>query len=80
MFVVPSMGNGQYLNGSGVLTGFSRGGFLTPAVNIDTTHFWGFTRFLCLNYDGGIKFGKDDEQNSVRLGTFTGLRVSFSLK
>ncbi|MEO1517563.1 MAG: hypothetical protein AAFV95_21245 [Bacteroidota bacterium] len=74
-FVSPSMQNGSFANASGEVVQYERSGFLSPAVNIGATHFWGHADFYISINTSAIKLGDDELENSIYLGTFTGLRV-----
>lgn len=74
-YIVPDMQSGAYLDAQGAVQAFDRSGFISPAVNIGATHFWGYADFYVSINTVGIKFGEDVLENSIRLGTFTGLRI-----
>ena len=74
-YISPNLTNGTYLNSNGDINEFNRSGFLSPAINIGATHFWGYADFYVSINTTDIKFGKDEIDNSFRLGTFTGLRI-----
>ncbi|MEM8890435.1 MAG: hypothetical protein AAGD28_20835 [Bacteroidota bacterium] len=74
-FFVPQLSAGQFLNTGGNIEEFDRSGFLSPSVNIGATHFWGYADLYVSINTVGLKFKKDVLENSIRLGTFTGLRV-----
>ncbi|WP_044212859.1 hypothetical protein [Flammeovirga sp. OC4] len=46
-YIVPNLSNGNYLatEGNGSIQTFSKSGFLSPAINIGATHFWGYADF-----------------------------------
>lgn len=72
MIGVPSMGQGI---AAGAVSEFNRSGFISPAVNIGATHFWGHADFYVSINTVPIKLEEDAVENSVYMGTFTGLRV-----
>ena len=74
-YTSPNLSNGTFLNSKGDIQQFSRNGFLSPAINIGATHFWGYADFYVSVNTTDIKFGNDDLDNGFRLGTFTGLRI-----
>ncbi len=74
-YIVPNLTNGKFLDADGTIQEFKRNGFLSPAVNIGATHFWGYADFYVSINTADIKFGEDNLENSIRLGTFTGLRI-----
>ena len=74
-YISPNLSNGTFLNSNGDIQQFTRNGFLSPAVNIGATHFWGFADFYVSINTTDIKFGNDEIDNGFRLGTFTGLRI-----
>ena len=69
---VPSMGQGI---AAGAVSEFNRSGFISPAVNIGATHFWGHADFYVSINTVPIKLEEDAVENSLHMGTFTGLRV-----
>jgi len=74
-FIVPNLEHGNFVDANGDIKQFERSGFLSPAINIGATHFWGYADIYVSINTSDIKFGKDDLENDLRLGTFTGLRV-----
>ncbi len=74
-FISPNITNPNFLNSDGSLQQFERSGFLSPAINIGATHFWGFADFYISISTVDLKFGSDDVSNGYSLGTFTGLRL-----
>lgn len=72
MIGVPSMGQGI---AAGAVSEFNRSGFISPAVNIGATHFWGHADFYVSINTVPIKLEEDAVENSLHMGTFTGLRV-----
>ena len=77
--ILPNLQNGSFLDANNSIATFGRSGFLSPAVNIGATHFWGHADLYVSINTAPIKFGDDDLENSIYMGTFTGLRV-FPLK
>ncbi|WP_157491274.1 hypothetical protein [Flammeovirga sp. SJP92] len=73
-YFVPHLSNGNYLTEEGVIA-FSKSGFMSPAINIGATHFWGYADFYISINTASIKMGKDKINNAYRFGTFTGVRV-----
>ncbi|NME68062.1 hypothetical protein [Flammeovirga aprica] len=76
-YIVPNVPNGSYLDteGNGSIQSFTKSGFMSPAINIGATHFWGYADFYISINTASIKMGQDEIENSYRFGTFTGLRV-----
>ena len=68
------MGEGLLVD-EDVVTPFGRSSFVSPAVNIGATHFWGHADFYVSINTVPIKLGDDVVKNSIHMGTFTGLRV-----
>ena len=54
---------------------FERNGFVSPAINIGATHFWGYADLYVSINTTNINFNEGLIKNDFRLGTFTGLRV-----
>ena len=72
---LPSMGEGL-LNAEGESAQiFDRSAFVSPAVNIGATHFWGHADFYVAINTVPLKFEEDDVVNRIGMGTFTGLRA-----
>ena len=74
-YIINSLSNGNYLTSSNQIATFEKSGFISPAVNIGATHFWGHADFYVSINTTDIKFQEDSLDNSYRLGTFTGLRI-----
>ena len=74
-YISPNLSNGTFLNSNGDIQQFTRNGFLSPAINIGATHFWGYADFYVSINTIDIKFRNDDIDNGFRLGTFTGFRI-----
>lgn len=74
-YIISSLSNGNYLTPSNQIATFEKSGFISPAVNIGATHFWGHADFYVSINTTDIKFQEDSLDNSYRLGTFTGLRI-----
>ena len=70
----PAMAEGLLVD-EDVVMPFGRSAFLSPAVNIGATHFWGHADFYVSINTVPIKLGDDAVKNSIHMGTFTGLRV-----
>lgn len=70
----PAMAEGLLVD-EDVVTPFGRSAFLSPAVNIGATDFWGHADFYVSINTVPIKLGDDEVKNSIHMGTFTGLRV-----
>ncbi|MEL6942841.1 MAG: hypothetical protein AAFO82_09250, partial [Bacteroidota bacterium] len=49
--------------------------FLTPAVNVGATHFWGYTDFYISINTTAIRFGEDEFKNRTAYRVFTGMRL-----
>jgi len=71
----PSYGESAFLNENGATETFTRNAFLTPAVNIGATHFWGHADLYVSITTAGIKAKKEAVTNGIDFGVFTGLRV-----
>ena len=54
---------------------FDRSAFVSPAVNIGATHFWGHADFYVAINTVPLKTEEDDIVNRIGMGTFTGLRA-----
>jgi hypothetical protein len=74
-YIITSLSSGNYLTSSNQIATFEKSGFISPAVNIGATHFWGHADFYVSINTTDIKFQEDSLNNSYRLGTFTGLRI-----
>lgn len=74
-YIITSLSSGNYLTSSNQIATFEKSGFMSPAVNIGATHFWGHADFYVSINTTDIKFQEDSIDNSYRLGTFTGLRI-----
>ena len=74
-YIITSLSSGNYLTSSNQIATFEKSGFISPAVNIGATHFWGHADFYVSINTTDIKFQEDSIDNSYRLGTFTGLRI-----
>ena len=74
-YIYPNVEDGKYLNNIGEISSFERSGFVSPAINIGATHFWGFADFYVSINTSSFKIDQDKIDNSFRLGTFTGLRL-----
>ena len=74
-YIITSLSSGNYLTSSNQIATFEKSGFISPAVNIGATHFWGHADFYVSINTTDIKFQQDSIDNSYRLGTFTGLRI-----
>lgn len=73
--LVPYISNGSFTDSNEEPQQFQRSGFITPSINIGATHFWGYADFFISISTASIKFKDDKIENSLRLGTFTGLRL-----
>lgn len=74
-YIITSLSSGNYLTSSNQIATFEKSGFISPAVNIGATHFWGHADIYVSINTTDIKFQEDSIDNSYRLGTFTGLRI-----
>ncbi|MDE0470923.1 MAG: hypothetical protein OXH57_03195, partial [Ekhidna sp.] len=74
-YIVPRLSIGRFLDTNEDIQSFNRNGFLSPAINMGATHFWGYADFYVSINTSDIKFRDDELSNSFRLGTFTGCRV-----
>lgn len=72
---VLGMRNGSFLNSSGAIQSFERSGFLSPAINVGSTHFWGYADFFVSFNTRNIKFEEDELENDLGMSIFTGLKV-----
>ncbi|MEM6807017.1 MAG: hypothetical protein AAF696_36790, partial [Bacteroidota bacterium] len=74
-YFVPSLERGSFLDVDANVRSFDRSGFLSPAINIGATHFWGYADFYVSINTADLKFKKDQLKNRSSFGTFTGLRI-----
>ena len=74
-YYMPTLNPGTVLGVDGNLQSFEKAAFMTPAVNIGATHFWGHADFYVSITTTDITFGENTIENNYRLGTFTGLRL-----
>lgn len=74
-FIVHDLSPGKFIDNEGGIGSFEKSGFISPAINIGATHFWGHADLYVSINTTDIKFKKDALENSYRLGTFTGLRI-----
>ena len=74
-YYIPTLNPGTVLGVDGNLQSFEKAAFMTPAVNIGATHFWGHADFFVSITTTDITFGENTIENNYRLGTFTGLRL-----
>lgn len=74
-YYIPTLNPGTVLGVDGNLQSFEKAAFMTPAVNIGATHFWGHADFYVSITTTDITFGENTIENNYRLGTFTGLRL-----
>lgn len=72
---LPNLPNSFFLNDLGTISPFERASFLTPAINIGATHFWGHADFFVSITTSPRKFGTDELGNSIDLGAITGMRI-----
>ncbi|HKK88299.1 MAG TPA: hypothetical protein VJ917_05575 [Saprospiraceae bacterium] len=73
--VVPQLSNSAFLNQQGQEEVLTRSGYLTPAINIGATHFWGHADFFISISTIPISFTEDQLENNIRMGTMTGMRL-----
>lgn len=73
--VVPHLSASAFLNAQGQAEKFDRSGYITPAVNIGATHFWGHADFFISISTSPFSFSEDRVENSIRMGTMTGMRL-----
>ncbi len=71
----PGYEDGSYLNASDATTPFERGAFLTPAINIGGTHFWGYADIYISITTSPINLTDQAVDSRVRYGVFTGFRL-----
>lgn len=71
----PSYGTSQYLNSNDNIENYERQGFLTPAINIGATHFWGYADFYVSITTAAIQPKPNELKTQTDYGVFTGLRV-----
>ena len=50
-YVIPNLSAGKFLNSNGNIQQFNKNGFISPAINIGATHFWGYADFYVLYYN-----------------------------
>lgn len=74
LYGVPQMEDGSILFDGDTL-GFVRIGFLSPAINIGATHFWGHADFYVSINTVPVKLRKDSIKSSIYMGTYIGARV-----
>ena len=74
-YYMTTLNPGTVLGVDGNLQSFEKAAFMTPAVNIGATHFWGHADFYVSITTTDITFGENTVENNYRLGTFTGLRL-----
>lgn len=74
MITVPAYGNSFYLD-QGNLQEFERGSFITPAINIGATHFWGHADLYVSISTASISLNKDKVKTLTNFGTLTGIRL-----
>ena len=70
-----SLSNGGFINSQGEIESFIRNPFISQAINVGATHFWGYADFFVSINTTNIRFRNDKIQNKFNFGTFTGLRV-----
>ncbi len=73
----PTNETSSYLDANGNRVEFNRNSFLTPAINLGATHFWGYADFYISITTRPIQLGGDDQEieTSTRFGAMTGLRL-----
>ena len=74
-YYMPTLNPGAVLGADGNSLAFEKAAFMTPAINIGATHFWGHADFYVSITTTDITFGENTIENNYRLGTFTGLRL-----
>jgi len=74
-YITPNLSAGNFIDSNGSIQGFKKNGFISPAINIGATHFWGYADFYISISTTDIKLGNDEIINDFHLGTFTGLRI-----
>ena len=74
-YYMPTLNPGTVLGVDGNLQSFEKAAFMTPAVNIGATHFWGHADFYVSITTADISLGENTIENKYSLGTFTGLRL-----
>ena len=72
---VPAMEDGLFEAEGESVQIFDRSSFVSPAVNIGATHFWGHADFYVAINTVPLKIKEDNVVNRIGMGTFTGLRV-----
>ncbi|MDA7805377.1 hypothetical protein N9C15_01490 [Schleiferiaceae bacterium] len=73
-YYMPTLNSGTILDVNGNLQSFEKAAFMTPAINIGATHFWGHADFYVSITTSDISLGENAIENKYSLGTFTGLR------
>ena len=74
-YYMPSLHPGTVIDANGNLQSFEKAAFMSPAVNIGATHFWGHADFYVSITTTDITFDENAVESNYRLGTFTGLRL-----
>ena len=74
-YYMPTLNPGTVLGVDGNLQSFEKAAFMTPAINIGATHFWGHADFYVSITTADISLGENTIENKYSLGTFTGLRL-----
>ncbi len=70
-----NLGESAFLDGQRQLQPLTRSNFVTPALNMGGTHFWGHADFFVSLATSSVKIGRDAVNNSVRFRAITGMRV-----
>ncbi|MDZ4667619.1 MAG: hypothetical protein SGJ00_07025 [bacterium] len=65
----------SFLNEQNQLQVLNRNNFITPAINIGATHFWGHADFFVSIATSSRKIGTDELENSIRFRAITGMRI-----
>lgn len=74
-YYMPTLNPGTILDLNGNVQSFEKASYLTPAINIGATHFWGHADFYVSITTADISLGENTIENKYSLGTFTGLRL-----
>ena len=72
---IPDPPLGRVLEADGTSRGYERHAFITPAINIGGTHFWGHADFYVSITTRPVKLSSDAVSNAYHFGALTGLRV-----
>ena len=66
-YCVFGLTEGIYIDSEGNLKSFTKNNFISPAINIGATHFWGYADFYVSINTVGLKF-KEDVRYKIHSG------------